>query len=105
MNEPSNPYVVSASVAVIVQAVVFVRWSVRKIRRDEKKVQVERVTRKFVADMATNHLPHIYRTISLLGEGLNRLLENQGLMEIELEEHPPIQWVDLSNGNGHDSKL
>ena len=94
---PENPYVITASVAVVAQAVYAVRWITRRIRQDENKQQVERVTRKFVADMATNHLPHVYRTESLLGEGINRLLRAQGLEEIKLEEHPPIQWVDLSS--------
>jgi len=100
---PASPYMVTASLAVTAQAVYSVRWMIRKIRRDAKRQQVDSVTRKFVADMATNHLPHIYRTESLLGEGINRLLRNEDLEEVTLEGHPPIQWVDLSNGNGDEN--
>jgi len=59
-------------------AAQFVRWLYRRARNDE-------LMRAFVADMATNHLPHIY-------ELLARLCERQG---IEREPLPLIRWVDL----------
>jgi hypothetical protein len=64
-----------------VQLALFVRWLYRRVRNDE-------LTRAFVHDMATNHLPHIY-------ERLEKLCEQQGIESAPL---PPIRWVDL---NGH----
>jgi hypothetical protein len=43
-------------VPVAVQFVLFLRWLHRRIRNDE-------ITRAFVRDMATNHLPHIYNAL------------------------------------------
>lgn len=81
MNE-INTGVIAASVAVIVQAVVVIRWLYRRARNDD-------VQRAFVKDMATNHLPHIYNA-------LGKLCGSQG---IELGDPPPIRWIDF-NGNG-----
>ena len=67
-----------------VQLVVFLRWLYRRIRNDE-------LTRAFVHDMATNHLPHIY-------ERLEKLCEEQG---IDRKPLPPIRWLDL-NGRPRD---
>ena len=69
--------------AVLVQCIVFFRWIYRKMRDDE-------INRAFVRDMATNHLPHIYH-------GLKQLAKVSG---IELEDPPPLQWIDLNNGRG-----
>jgi hypothetical protein len=71
------------ALAVCVQFVLFVRWLYRRIRNDE-------LTRAFVQDMATNHLPHIYHA-------LREICRAQG---IELSEPPPIHWVEF---NGSDS--
>jgi hypothetical protein len=43
----------TAVVPVAVQFIVFLRWLHRRMRNDE-------ITRAFVRDIATNHLPHIY---------------------------------------------
>ncbi len=40
-------------IPVAVQFVVFLRWLHRRMRNEE-------ITRAFVRDIATNHLPHIY---------------------------------------------
>lgn len=74
-----NPHWWALALSAVVQLVVFLRWLYRRIRADE-------LTRIFVQDMATNHLPHIY---DLLG----KLCDRQG---IERSPLPPIQWVDLS---------
>ena len=63
---------------VVVIAVYLLRWLYRRIRNDE-------LTREFVEDMATNHLPHIY-------DLLLKLCARQG---IENEAPPPIRWIDL----------
>ena len=63
----------------LVQLVLFLRWLYRRIRNDE-------ITRAFVHDMATNHLPHIY-------ERLEQLCAQQG---IERTAAPPIRWLDLN---------
>src|SRR5271168_887780 len=74
--DPDWITVVSAS---IVQFVLFVRWLYRRIRNDE-------MTRAFVEDMATNHLPHIYRL-------LEKLCDEKG---IETPPEPHIRWVNLN---------
>lgn len=58
------------------QGVVFLRWMARRMRDDD-------ISRMFVKDMATNHLPHIYHA-------LQRLARKQG---VELEEPPLVQFV------------
>lgn len=67
--------------SVAVQFVMFVRWLYRRIRNDE-------LVRAFVAEMAINHLPHIYAA-------LRELCKRQG---IELNDPPPIRWLDLNSG-------
>src|SRR5260370_22848489 len=64
-----------------VQFVLFLRWLHRRMRNDE-------ITRAFVRDIATNHLPHIYNA-------LQKIAAEQG---IELDETPMVRFVDL-NGN------
>lgn len=66
-------------VPVLVQFVVFLRWLHRRMRNDE-------ITRAFVRDIATNHLPHIYNA-------LQKIAAQQG---IDLDETPLVQFVDLS---------
>lgn len=70
----------TAGLASVVQFAFFLRWLYRHIRNEE-------ITRSFVEDMATNHLPHIY-------ELLERICEKQGI-----DRHkptPPIRWMELS---------
>ncbi len=64
-------------VPVLVQTVVFLRWLYRRIRSDE-------MTRAFVEDMATIHLPHTYAL-------LERICDAQG---IEPPLRPKINWID-----------
>ena len=64
----------------LVQFVVFLRWLHRRMRNDE-------ITRAFVRDIATNHLPHIYNA-------LQKIAAQQG---IDLDETPLVQFVDLSH--------
>jgi hypothetical protein len=75
-----NPYWCTFVLAAIAHFVVFLRWLYRRIRNDE-------LTRVFVQDIATNHLPHIY-------ERLEKLCDQQGIERTPL---PPIRWVDLSD--------
>ncbi len=67
-----------ALVSVLVQFVLFLRWLHRRMRNDE-------ITRAFVRDIATNHLPHIY-------SALQKIAAQQG---IELDETPLVHFVDL----------
>jgi hypothetical protein len=67
-----------------VQFVLFLRWIYRRIRNDE-------ITRAFVRDMATNHLPHIY-------ERLEQLCERQGIAPSPMP--PPIRYLDLNGKSG-----
>ena len=73
--------ILGAIVSGAVQLVVFLRWLHRRMRNDE-------ITRAFVRDIATNHLPHIYNA-------LQKIAAQQG---IELDETPLVRFVDL---NGH----
>jgi len=75
-----DPYWPAIALAGLVQFVVFLRWLYRRIRNDE-------ITRAFVEDMATNHLPHIY-------ERLEKLCDEQGIERTAL---PPIRWIDLND--------
>ena len=61
-----------------VQLVLFLRWLHRRMRDDE-------ITRTFVHDIATNHLPHIY-------QALRQIATRQG---ITLEEPPMLRFIDL----------
>ena len=70
----------TAAVPVAVQFVVFLRWLHRRMRNDE-------ITRAFVRDIATNHLPHIYNA-------LQQIAAQQG---IELDETPMVRFVDLNH--------
>jgi hypothetical protein len=65
--------------SLLVQFVLFLRWLYRRIRNDE-------LLRVFVADIATNHLPHIY-------DLLQKLCDQQGIQRSQL---PNICWVDLN---------
>jgi hypothetical protein len=67
-------------IPVLVQFVVFLRWLHRRMRNDE-------ITRAFVRDIATNHLPHIYNA-------LQQIASRQG---IDLDETPLVQFVDLNH--------
>ena len=70
----------TTAVPVAVQFVIFLRWLHRRMRNDE-------ITRAFVRDIATNHLPHIYNA-------LQKIAVQQG---IDLDETPLVQFVDLSH--------
>ena len=70
-------------IPVAVQFVVFLRWLHRRMRNEE-------ITRAFVRDIATNHLPHIYNA-------LEKLAAKQG---IELDETPMVRFVDLHHRKG-----
>ena len=69
----------TTAIPVAVQFVVFLRWLHRRMRSDE-------ITRAFVRDIATNHLPHIYNA-------LQKIAAEQG---ITLDETPLVQFVDLN---------
>jgi hypothetical protein len=70
-------------VPVVVQCVVFLRWLHRRMRNEE-------ITRTFVRDIATNHLPHIYTA-------LQKIAAEQG---ITLDETPMVRFVDLNHRRG-----
>jgi len=81
---PAHWYVVLTAVASAgVQFALFLRWLHRRMRNDE-------ITRAFVRDIATNHLPHIYNA-------LQQIAAKQG---IELDDTPLVSFVDL-NGHRH----
>jgi hypothetical protein len=77
---PATSAWLTAAVPVMVQFVIFLRWLHRRVRNDE-------ITRAFVRDIATNHLPHIYNA-------LQKIAAEQG---ITLDETPLVQFVDLNH--------
>ena len=82
---PAHLYAaLTAVITTGVQFVLFLRWLHRRMRNDE-------ITRAFVRDIATNHLPHIYNA-------LQKIAAQQG---IELDDTPLVRFVDL---NGHRNK-
>jgi hypothetical protein len=76
-----NPYWLIVALTVIAQLIVFLKWLHRRMRDDD-------IQRAFVHDLATSHLPHMYHALRLIAAHL----------EIELEEPPPVRFVEL---NGH----
>ena len=70
-SSPSAAALLVTLAPVLVQFVVFLRWLHRRMRNDE-------ITRAFVRDIATNHLPHIYNA-------LQKIAAQQG---IDLDETP-----------------
>jgi hypothetical protein len=66
--------------AVVSQAWLGVRWLYRKVRDAQ-------VAGRFVEDMATNHLPHIY-------DAQKRIA---GALSVELPEPPPIRFMDFKD--------
>ena len=70
----------TALIPLAVQFVVFLRWLHRRMRNEE-------ITRAFVRDIATNHLPHIYNA-------LQQIASRQGIV---LDETPMVQFVDLNS--------
>jgi hypothetical protein len=79
MREPIDPYWWTFALTSLVQFFLFLRWLYRRIRNDE-------MTRVFVEDMATNHLPHVYAL-------LEKLCDEKG---IATAPSPPIHWIDLN---------
>jgi hypothetical protein len=79
-----NPYWIVIGFSACVQFVIFRRWLHRRTRDDE-------IRTAFVRDMAINHLPHLYHALRQIA----------GNLGIELEEQPPVQFLEL---NGHDRK-
>jgi hypothetical protein len=53
---PFSASFLTVLVPMLVQLVLFLRWLHRRMRNDE-------ITRAFVRDIATNHLPHIYNAL------------------------------------------
>jgi hypothetical protein len=70
----------STIIPIAVQFILFLRWLHRRMRNDE-------ITRAFVRDVATNHLPHIYNA-------LQKIAAQQG---IALDETPLVHFVDLNH--------
>jgi hypothetical protein len=75
-----------AAATTLAQFLVFLRWLHRRMRDDE-------ITRAFVRDVATNHLPHIYQALRQIAAG-------QG---IALEEPPLLRFVDLRDRKREDT--
>ncbi len=74
-----DPYRLAAIVSIVVQFALFARWLHRRMRDDE-------IARAFVRDMATNHLPHIYSALRQIA----------GHLGLELQQPPPIRWLEIN---------
>jgi hypothetical protein len=77
-----DPHWWTLGLSSIVQLVLFLRWLYRHIRNEE-------LTRAFVRDMATSHLPQIYAL-------LEKLCDEQG---IPRRQRPSIRWIDTTDRN------
>lgn len=72
----------------LVQLGIFLKFSIAATRWLYKRTRNNEINQKFVHDMATNHLPHVY-------SALQQIAAASG---VELKEPPPIQFIEL---NGH----
>jgi len=77
-----SPQSIAAWFVILGQFFLFVKWLYRSYRNRE-------IADKFVSDMASNHLPHIYHALQKIGNAAG----------IEIGDPPPMQWVKF-NGNG-----
>ena len=77
-----EPILADLAFTLLTQFFVFLRWLHRRLRDAA-------IERAFVRDMATNHLPHIYRALRCLAA-------HHG---IEIDDPPPVRFLEL---NGHD---
>jgi hypothetical protein len=73
-------YETPVALALLVQLLFVLKWMYRRTRDGQ-------VERKFVRDMATNHLPHIY----------DAQLKICAKLGIELGIPPPIRWMDFDD--------
>lgn len=74
-----DPHWLLVALGLLTQFCVFVRWLHRHMRDAE-------ISRVFVHDMATNHLPHIYQALQLIARE----------HDIVLSEPPPVRFVELN---------
>jgi hypothetical protein len=74
-----NPYWIVVALSTAAQFVMFLRWLHRRTRDDE-------IRRAFIRDMALNHLPHLYHALRQIASRLG----------LELEEPPPVQFLELN---------
>lgn len=72
----------------LVQLGLFLKFSIAATRWLYKRTRNNEINQKFVHDVATNHLPHLY-------DGQKRIAAHLG---VELPDPPPIQFIEL---NGH----
>lgn len=77
--------------SVLVQLALAVKFAVAATRWFYKRTRNNEINRRFVHDMATNHLPHVY-------SALQQIAAAGG---VELKDPPPIQFIEL---NGHSKK-
>jgi hypothetical protein len=82
-----NPYWLIFAFTLLTQFFVFLRWLHRRL----SDAAMERT---FVRDMATNHLPHIYRV-------LHCLAAHHG---IEIEDPPTVRFLELNGRDKSDSR-
>lgn len=73
----------SGAVAAALAILAGFRWLMRKWR----SASIEEV---FIRDMATNHLPHIYTALELIG----------GRVGVEIGESPQIRFLDEKDFEG-----
>lgn len=72
----------------LVQLALFVKFCVAATTWIYKRTRNNEINQRFVHDVATNHLPHVY-------DAQRRIAAHLG---VELPDPPPIQFIEL---NGH----
>lgn len=72
----------------LVQLGIFLKFSIAATRWLYKRTRNNEINQRFVHDVATNHLPHLY-------DGQKRIAAHLG---VDLPDPPPIQFIEL---NGH----
>lgn len=71
----------SFGLLVLLQLIAFVRFIYRQYRDSQ-------INRKFIKAIATNHLPHVQKSLDIIAARVG----------VVLPEAPPLDWVDLENG-------
>jgi hypothetical protein len=83
----------SASAVIVALYRLYV-WLVKRIEKSAHANMVNRVQAKFVHEVATNHLPHLYNSQVKIAKGIQQIGAAQGLdLDMELDEVPPIRFV------------
>lgn len=93
MLSPTIYSAIGAGVGIFGAAVTAASWAYRRVRASVKREMQIDISRQFLAELATNHLPHIYHVLELIAANLG----------VEITEPPPIKYFKIEGTNGTDS--